>query len=208
MCSIEDMHEEVGKGDRALEDISEIFYCGSPDASILVISEAPTTSKDDGVNTLHEIIQNNDEGENFRKDYPFDDTKYKRNTLYKVFVDNVLDFVEDKKEEIGFVDVSKKPLDDKDLEEINEENLDVLKRQIEYVSPEIAVCNKKNVSIMLDEYFGEENVMDYDNGEIKTSKEVSVGNEDMRLIFSSSIHVQMSKFSRKRVTKEIKRYHK
>lgn len=87
---------------------------------------------------------------------------------------------------------------------MGKENLDILKDQIEYVNPEIIVCNKKNVSIMLDEYFGEEEILDYDAREIETSKKILINNEEMYLIFSSSIHVQMSKFSRKRVGNEIK----
>lgn len=208
------MHEySTGKIlEEGLEELDTIFYCGSPNAKILVVSEAPTTSKN-GKKTLHQIIQDPDKGEEFRRKYPFSETTetIERNTLYKVFVDNILDCVENKKDNIGFTDISKEPLDEKDLErkleeEKEEEPWGVLKKQIEYVEPEIVVCNKKNVSILMDKYFGSEKVLDYEDRKIETSKEITLENNKIRLIFSSTAHIQMSKFSRERVSKEIKKY--
>lgn len=94
-------------------------------------------------------------------------------------------------------------LDDKVDENGEEKN--ILKEQIECVKPEIIVCNKKNVSLLMDKWFGEGKPMDYDNDEIKTSENLSIGKNQIKAIFSSSIHVQMSKFSRKRVSKEIEK---
>jgi len=212
--SIEDMYEEVKGSDRSLKDSSEIFYCGSPDASILVVSEAPTRSSENENDTLYEIVQKEEKLEKTsRKEYPFnypsDYEEDKRNTLYKVFVDNVLDFVDDKEKNIGFTDVSEEPLDGKDLEDdLDREKKRILKSKIKYVNPEIVVCNKKNVSILMDR-LNEEEVLNYDNDKVETSRDLVLDNEESRtevkVIFSSSIHVQMSKFSRKRVSKEIKK---
>lgn len=210
--SIEDMYEEVKGSDKSLKDSSEIFYCGSPDAFILVVSEAPTTSNNNRKNTLHEIIQEENMGKEIRKyypfDYPSDPEEDRRNTLYKVFVDEILDFVDDKKENIGFIDISKEPLEDEDLVDKVDENGEekkILEEQIDSVGPEIIVCNKKNVSLLMDKWFGKGERLNYDNNKIKTSNDLLIKDNEIKAIYSSSIHVQMSKFSRKRVSKEIKK---
>lgn len=223
MSSIKEMYEEVMGEEKELENLSEIFYCGSPDASILVVSEAPTKSSSNRKETLFDIIEDEKKlDKTSRREYPFnyppDSEEDKRNTLYKVFVDEVLDFVHNKEENIGFTDVSEEPLGDKEnykdlddkLGEEGKEMRDNLKNKIKYLDPEIVVCNKKNVSTkVLDKLNDEECVLDYDNDKVDTSRYLVLDNEEpkteVKVIFSSSIHVQMSKFSRKRVSREIKK---
>jgi len=216
MTKIQGMYEEVGGED--IGDIGEIlFYSGSPDAKILIVSEAPTTERQNGGKTFFAMTKERyengqDAGEiaKFWRDYPFR-RDLERHKLYSLWVDYMLEFVDDKENNIGFTDIYKKPLDDSDLEEKLEENerhLKVLESQIDYVKPGIIVCNKKNVSKIIDERFGENKVLDLDKKLLETEKGIERDGENIRIIFSSISHVQMDRFSRKRLSDEIKNWWK
>lgn len=213
--SVLDLYERVADRVGSLPRIDEmLFYTGSPDAEILVVSEAPTFPNGPDDHTLYHTVTEEmsdascEEVARFLRSYPFREAR--RNALYKQYVDRILTFCDRPEDKIGFTDLCKRPLDSfsqgTGLDDIWKESLccreAVIVEQIRAVNPRLVVCNKKNVSRLLSQAFlGEEG---YDDGWPYSTWD-EVPSESLTLVYSTMAHMQMSLFSRKRLSEEVER---
>ena len=222
MASIGEMYSHVQKHAEVPPMGKILFYSGSPTANILVISEAPTREMPHGGRTFYaSTVHRHQEGEwdtdeitAFWQAYPFTDDlaefgfhSEKRHPLYMVYVDQILDFVENKPETIAFTDVYKEPLDGDDLSTaLADDAVDygtILKTQLDYVRPEVIVCNKKNVSSTVTQLLGVTDPGDQEPN-VSTQLKVSFPSWETTVVFSGMAHGYMDLFSRQRLSREIK----
>lgn len=195
-----------------------LFYAGSPDAEIVVVSEAPTLPSGPADHTLfHTVTEEMDarsveEVSGFLRSYPFQDEG--RNDLFREYVDRILAFCDRPEEEIGFTDLCKQPLaafgDGTNLEEVwNESTYSreaVITAQLRMVDPDIVVCNKKNVSRLLSQAFLGADGYSGDGWPVSTWD--AVPSEGLTLVYSTMAHMQMSLLSRKRLSEDIRGLHR
>lgn len=192
-----------------------LFYTGSPDAEIVVVSEAPTLPNGPADHTLYHTVTEEmgdrsvEEIADFLRSHTF--RTGERNDLFREYVDRILGFCDQPEEEIGFTDLYMQPLvefgNGMKLEGVWNDTAynreEVLMAQLRWVDPEIVVCNKKNVSRLLSQaYLGAEG---YSGEGWPESTWDRVASEEMTLVYSTMAHMQMSLLSRKRLSEEIER---
>lgn len=212
--SILDLYESVSSQVESLPPFDEmLFYTGSADAEIVVVSEAPTLPNGPTDHTLYHTvtIEKSDEPPaeiaEYTRSYPFDADH--RNDLFREYVDRILQFCNDPADEIGFTDLCKRPLDsfteDVDLDTVWNETpysqQDVIMAQLRVIDPSIIVCNKKNVSRLLSQALIGTDAYTGDGWPEDTWHHVS--GKDLVVVYSTMAHMQMSLLSRKRLSKEI-----
>jgi hypothetical protein len=131
--------------------VPAVLHSGSPQADIVIVSEAPTWSEGSDETVYSMTRRTNDRGESFEtlckfwREYPFTDDlssfgfpTESRHRLYRQYVDKLLSFLEDPNESVGFADIVKRPLeggeDARDALSGSYEFGLTLKRQLEYLN--------------------------------------------------------------------------
>lgn len=218
-ASVLEFYEQVDSMTGKLPSFNEmLFYTGSPDAEIVVLSEAPTLPNGPDDHTLYHAVtaemgdQSVDDIASFLRTYPFQEGT--RNDLFREYVNRILEFCDRPAEEIGFTDLCKRPLAAFDeatsLDEVWNESPysreDVILAQLQNVDPKIVVCNKKNVSRLLSQAFLGSDGYHGDGWPVSTWDRVQ--SEDVILVYSTMAHMQMSLLSRKRFSEEIQRLYR
>lgn len=216
MGSIADMYERVA-GAAALPAVGEMrFYAGSPDADVLVVGEAPRGAEGSAyaraVARYRSGEWDADDATTFWRAYPFTDEfgdhglpDLTRERLHRRYVDDLLAFVDDPVEEVGFVDVAKRPLGDRDLgaalSAADHDYGTALAAQLLYVDPDVVVCNRASVSSTVPELLGLTDPAD--RSPTPTRVAVAGGAGEFTLVFSATAHVSMDTYSRRRLSKEV-----
>lgn len=215
----------VGLYERVEAEVGELppfnemlFYAGSPDADIVIVSEAPTLPSGPGDHTLYHTVvqemreQSVEDVAAFLRSYPFREEV--RNDLFREYVERILAFCTRPYEEIGFTDLCKRPLaafgDGTGLEDVWDESVysrkAVVVAQLQSGDIDVVVCNKKNVSRPLSQTFlGTEG---YSGDGWPETTQDSVPPEGPTLVYSAMAHMQMSLLSRKRLSDEIQRLYR
>jgi len=207
--SILDFYGQVTEETESLPKFDEmLFYTGSPNADIVVVSEAPTLPNAPEDHTLYHAVikemgdQSPAEVADFLRPYPF-----------REYVDRIVGFCDQPREKIGFTDLCKRPLAEfgretnLDLEDVWNKtpysSEEAIRAQLRYVDPRIVVCDKKNVSRLLSRtYLGTDG---YSGKGWPDATWDRVGSEEMTLVYSTMAHMQMSLLRRKRLSEEIER---
>lgn len=214
--SVLGFYEQVSEHMGPLPEFDDmLFYTGSPNAALVVVSEAPTLPNRPDDHTLYHTVTEKMadrsvvEIADFLRSYPFRDSG--RNDLFREYVDRILGFCDQPREEIGFTDLCKRPLVEfgtgTNLEEVWNKtpysSEEAIRAQLRYVDPQIVVCNKKNVSRLLSRaYLGTDGYGGEGWPDTTWDRVVS---QEMTLVYSTMAHMQMSLLSRKRLSEEIER---
>lgn len=216
MAAIADMYERVA-GAASLPEVGTMrFYAGSPDADVLVVGEAPRggegTAYERAVARYRDGEWDADDVAAFWRSCSFTDDlgalglpQATRDRLHRRYVEDLLAFLPDPRADVGFVDVAKRPLGDRDLgAALSASDHDygtALTAQLLHVDPAVVVCNRASVSSVVPELLGLTDPAE--RSPTPTRVAVSGGAGDFTLVFSATAHVSMDTYSRRRLSREV-----